>query len=315
MVLGEDQIQVQLKMELAEARAAGAASQLVSRLLESALATGKLVRTATGIARSRLSVVSVALDIATDMLNGLTNRRVLIVGAGRMAELALKHLRGASAAQVGIVNRTLDRAQALAAAYGATAWPIERLEDAIRMADVVVSCTAAPDVIIDAGLVARAMAGRAALPHEPQDQGLLLLDLAVPRDIDRQAAAVPAVRLADVDDLRAICEANRAARAAEVARAEALVQDEVAKFMEWWAVQEVVPTIRALRERAEAIRTTELRRTLAKLPGLSPREQEAIGALSAAIVNKLLHQPIATLKDPEAGGQLAHLVQQLFQLS
>jgi glutamyl-tRNA reductase len=315
MVLGEDQIQVQLKMALAEARAAGAASQLVTRLLESALATGKLIRTSTGIARNHLSVVSVALDIATDMLNGLRGRRVLIVGAGRMAELALKHLRGAAAAWVGIANRTPDRAQALAATYGATAWPFERLEDAIRTADVVVSCTAAPDVIIGADMVARAMAGRAAFrqPHEPE--GLVLIDLAVPRDIDRQAAALPGVRLADVDDLRAICEANRAARAAEVARAEALVQDEVAKFMEWWAVQEVVPTIRALRERAEAIRTAELQRTLAKLPGLSPREQEAIGALSAAIVNKLLHQPIATLKDPEAGGRLAQLVQQLFQLS
>jgi glutamyl-tRNA reductase len=114
--------------------------------------------------------------------------------------------------------------------------------------------------------------------------------------------------------MRAICEANRAARAAEVAGAEELVAAEVAKFMEWWATQDVVPTIRALRERAEAIRTAELHRTLAKLPDLSPREQEAIGALSAAIVNKLLHQPIARLKDPDGGGQLAQVVQQLFKL-
>ena len=142
----------------------------------------------------------------------------------------------------------------------------------------------------------------------------MLLDLAVPRDIERQVAALPGVRLFDVDDMQAICEANRAARAGEVARAEALVAGEVAKFMEWWAAQEVVPTIRALRERAEAIRAAELQRTLAKLPDLSPREQEAIDALSAAIINKLLHRPITTLKDPEAGGQLAQAVQQLFQL-
>jgi len=115
------------------------------------------------------------------------------------------------------------------------------------------------------------------------------------------------VRLVGVDDLRAICEANRAARAAEVAGAEQLVAGEVAKFMDWLAMQGVVPTIRALRERAEAIRTAELHRTLAKLPDLSPHEQAAIGALSAAIVNKLLHQPIARLKGPDGGGQLASL--------
>jgi glutamyl-tRNA reductase len=115
--------------------------------------------------------------------------------------------------------------------------------------------------------------------------------------------------------LQAICDANRAAREAEVAHAEKLVDGEVVKFMEWWAAQGVVPTIRALRERAEAIRTAELERTLAKLSHLAPHEQAAIGALSAAIINKLLHQPIATLKDPKNGVQLAQVVQELFRLS
>jgi glutamyl-tRNA reductase len=223
-----------------------------------------------------------------------------------MAELALKPLHGEATAAPGVVNRTFERAQALAAAYGATAWPFEQLEQAIGAADIVVSCTAASEIVIDAEIVARAWGGRAA-PG-------LLLDLAVPRDIDPRSAAVSGVRLVGVDDMRAICEANRALRAAEVAGAEELVAGEVTRFMEWLAMQEVVPTIRALRERAEAIRTAELQRTLAKLPDLSPREQEAIGALSAAIVNKLLHQPIVTLKDPDSGGQIAQVVQQLFQL-
>jgi len=160
-------------------------------------------------------------------------------------------------------------------------------------------------------MVARALADRGA-PAGHDD--VLLLDLAVPRDIDPLASDVRGARLFDVDDLRVICDANRAARAAEVASAEGLVEGELAKFMEWWAAQEVVPTIRALRERAETIRAAEVERALAKLPDLSPREQAAIGALSAAIINKLLHQPIATLKDPEAGSQLAQAVQQLFQL-
>jgi len=307
MVLGEDQIQVQIKASLAEARAAGMAGQLVSRLLESALAVGKLVRTQTGIARSHLSVVSVALDIARDALGDLSSRRALIVGAGRMAELALKHLRGAAGDSLGIANRTYQRAQELAGAYGATAYPFEQLEEAIAAADVVVSCTAAPELVISAAMLARARAGREA----PQ----VLLDLAVPRDIDHDVARIPGVRLWDVDDLQAICDANRATRAAEVEHAEALVESEIAKFMQWWATQDVVPTIRALRERAEAIRAAELQRTLAKLPGLSPAEQEAIGALSAAIINKLLHQPIARLKDPSSGGQMAQAVQHLFQLA
>jgi glutamyl-tRNA reductase len=307
MVLGEDQIQVQLKAALAEARAADAAGPLVDRLLQSALAAGKLVRSQTGIARSHLSVVSVALELARQTHGSMAAQRVLVLGAGRIAELALKHLRDDAPESIVIVNRTVERAQELADAYGVATRPLEQLAQAIREADVVVSCTAAPQVVIGAELVAQARAGR--------DDGLLLLDLAVPRDVDPAAAELPGVRLIGVDDMRAICEANRAARAAEVASAEELVAAEVAKFMEWWATQEVVPTIRALRERAEAIRTAELHRTLAKLPDLSPREQEAIGALSAAIVNKLLHQPIARLKDPEAGGQLAQVVQQLFQLS
>jgi glutamyl-tRNA reductase len=145
---------------------------------------------------------------------------------------------------------------------------------------------------------------------------LLLLDQAVPRDIDaRVKSLVDVARLFDIDDIRAICDANRAARSGEVAKAEALVADEVAKFMEWWAAQEVVPTIRALRERAESIRQIEIERTLAKLPELSPHQQDAINALSAAIVNKLLHQPITSMKNPDSGGQLARVVQELFQLT
>ena len=306
MVLGEEQILAQLKAALARAQAAGTAGQLISRLLQNALATGKLVRTHTGIARNPVSVVSVALDMARNALGGLAERHVLVIGAGRMAELALKHLRSAVPRSVAIVNRTIAHSQALAAAYGAQVWPFEHLVEALHRADVAISCTSAPDIILGADAIARALDGR--------DTGLLLLDLAVPRDIDRQAAAIPGVRLIDVDDLQAVCAANRAARASEVDAAEALVESEVARFMEWWAMQEVVPTIRALRERAEAIRMAELERTLAKLPDLSPREQQAIQALSAAIVNKLLHQPIASLKEAGTGSQLAQAVQQLFRL-
>ncbi|HEY7599957.1 MAG TPA: glutamyl-tRNA reductase, partial [Candidatus Limnocylindrales bacterium] len=199
MVLGEDQIQVQLKSALAEARAAGAAGPLVDRLLQSALAAGKLVRSQTGIARSHLSVVSVALDLARQTYSSLAGQRVLVLGAGRMAELALKHLRDDAPESIVVANRTFERAQALAETYGVTAQPFEQLARTIGETDVVVSCTAAPEVVIGAELVAQARAGT--------DAPLLLLDLAVPRDVDPAVAELPGVQLIGVDDMRAICEA------------------------------------------------------------------------------------------------------------
>lgn len=325
MVLGEDQVMVQLKSALAEAQAAGATGQRVNRLMHAALATGKLIRTRTEIARSHLSTVSVALDIARQELGSLAHLNVVLVGAGRIAELALKHLRGDAPRSVVLLNRTFERARDLAEQYGAQARPLDQIEQALGAADVVISCTASPDVVIDAAMVERALHDRlsaiavpaAPCPHAPQPghAKLLLLDLAVPRDIDPLAANVPGALLFGIDDMRAICESNRAARESEVTAADHLVEEEVNKFMEWWATQEVVPTIRALRERAETIRQGEIERTLSKLPNLSDREQAAIQALSAAIINKLLHQPIAVLKEGGGDVEMALVVQQLFHLT
>jgi glutamyl-tRNA reductase len=306
MVLGEDQVVAQIKAALADAQAAGTAGLRVTRLLSSALAAGKLVRTRTDIARSHLSTVSVALDIARRELGDLRRLNVAVIGAGRIAELALKHLRGDPPRSTVLLNRTFERAQALAPVYAAHALPFEHLQEALRRADVVLSATASAATVIEAEMVERAMRERAA--------PLLLLDLAVPRDVDPAAAAIPGVKLFGIDDMKPICEANRAGRAAEVAAAEELIAAEATKFTEWWQVQEVVPTIRALRERAESIRRTEVDRTLARMPHLSEREQAAVQAMTAAIVNKLLHQPIAALKDAGGDAQLALAVQELFQL-
>jgi glutamyl-tRNA reductase len=306
MVVGEAQIVAQLKVAMRAAHDAGMLGHVLQRLLQSALAAGKRVRTQTGIARAPVSVVSVALDLARQTLRSLEGRRVTIVGAGRMAELALKHLHAERAIEIRVVGRTPARAAALAERYGVASAPLTELEGAVRASDLVVCCTAAPEVVLDAALVERATEGRST--------PLLLLDLAVPRDVDPRAAALPRAKLFDVDDLQAVSEANRATRRAEIADAEVLLHAEAERFAAWWAAQRVVPTIRALKERAEAIRAAELRRTLARLPELREREQEAIQALSAAIVNKLLHEPITTLKDPHFGGDLADAVQQLFQL-
>lgn len=305
MVLGEDQIVAQIKEALGAAQAAGAIGGAMHRLLHGALAAGKAVRTQTGIASGRLSVVSVAIDLARRTLGGLAGRRALVVGAGRMAELALKHLADEPGVVVTVANRTAARAQELAGRYGAAAVPLDWLEEALRASDVAITATAAPGVVIDAEMAARAARGRG---------GLLLLDLAVPRSIERAAGEAPGVTLFDVDDMRPVCEENRAARAAEIQQAEAIVDEAVARYMEWWSAQRAVPMIRALRERAEAIRRAELERTLARCPELSEREREAIQALSAAIVNKLLHGPITTIKATGANRELLQAARELFDL-
>lgn len=306
MVLGEDQILGQLKSALANAHAAGSIGNVLHRLLHTALATGKLVRTRTAISQNHLSVVSVALDLARQSVGDLSEQRYLVVGAGQMAELTLKHLRAAGARKITVTSRKQSKARRLAAGYGAGACAFEERGSALGLSDVVISCTSAPGAVIDAPMTAAALSGRA----EP----LLLLDLAVPRDVDRAAADVPGATLFDIDDMQAVAAANRAARAVEAAHAERIVVEEVEKFEEWLATQRVVPTIRALRERAEEIRHAEIQRTLARCPELSEAERAAIEALTASIVNKLLHHPIVSLKDPQEGHDIAEVVHRLFQL-
>lgn len=306
MVLGEDQIVGQIKEAYARAHAAGLTGSLLNRLVHRALAAGKLVRTQTGVARNHLSVVSVALDLARQALGSLSGRRIVVVGAGRMAGLALAHLRADAPQAVTVVNRTFERARTLAEHYGAVARPLDGLEEALRDADVALTCTAAPEIVVRYETVARALAGRTA--------PLLLLDLAVPRDVDPRAAVLPGVQLYDVDGMQEVCAANRAARAAEVAGAEALIDVEVEQFMRWWAARRAVPAIRALRARAESIARAEVRRTLARFPDLSPQQRAAIEAMGYAIVNKLLHHPVMALKDQAGGIELAQVVARLFRL-
>lgn len=306
MVLGEDQIVAQLKDAIMAAQQQHAIGQGINRLMQHALAAGKAVRTQTGIARSHLSVVSVALDLARQSLGTLSGKRVLIIGAGQTAVLALKHLSDHSGMHVVIANRTFERAQQLAERYGGQAIPLADLPTALVDADVVLSCTSAPESVIDARMVQSAI-----------DQGShpqLLLDLAVPHDIDPAVGDLPGVQLVNVDDLQVICEANRAARASEITRADEIIDDSVAKFVEWWGTLQAAPTIRALREHAEAIRTAEVQRTLARLPQLSSQEQAAIHALSEAIVNKLLHHPVTALKGEASTAGLIGATQQLFQI-
>jgi glutamyl-tRNA reductase len=306
MVLGEDQIVGQVKEALAIAHAAGAIGPVLHRVLHGALAAGKRARTHTGIATGHVSVVSVAIDAMRQYPDLLKRGRALVIGAGHIAELSLKHLLAGGCSAITIVNRTGARAEALAQRYGVAWRPWDDLNDALATSDIVVSCTSAPGIVLSQQMVERATAGRST--------PLLLFDLAVPRDIDQGVAEIPGVYLHDVDALEPICRTNRALRAAEAERAETIIEGEVAKFMEWWAVQQAVPTIRALRKRAEDIRDAEIRRALARCPELSPQQRETVIALSTAIINKLLHEPIVALRDPEASGELLTAVRRLFNI-
>jgi len=306
MALGEDQIMSQIKAAFTAAQTAGSLGPMTYRLIQAALATGKLVRSDTQLARAQLSVVSVALYLARQTLQSFSNQHVVIIGAGRTAELALKHLKSEPTRSVTLVSRTFERATLLAERYGTQAAPADALASVLTSSDLVISCTSAPDVIISTALATAVHSERASRPW-------MLLDLAVPRDIERRVGVLPNVYLHDVDDMQAICDANRSARAAEVSSAEAIVEAEVAKWTAWWASQEVLPTIRALRAHAESIRVVELERVLARL-NLTSQQEQAVAALTSAIVNKLLHHPMAALKTTGGGDQLAQATKLLFSL-
>lgn len=308
MVPGEDQILAQIKGAVDRAGKLGVLGATTHRLGASALASGKRVRAGTGIARHSLSIVSVALQMATDALGSLQGRRVLVLGAGATAELALKQLAGRNVSSITVTSRTPERMLALAQSYGAATTPWDARAAAIADADIVLCCTSAPSIVISADDVAAALAPRGTeLP-------LAILDLAVPRDVSPAAGELAGVQLWDIDDLQAICDENRARRAGELTRAEAITEREVERFMTWWTARELAPTISALVRRAESIRDAELARLLPRLGSRDARDEELLRTFAARLVNKLLHEPITMLKDDPEGANMAAVVRALFAL-
>jgi glutamyl-tRNA reductase len=290
VVLGEPQILSQVQFALRAAREAQIAGPVLTRLCNEALRTGKLARTRTGIARNRLSIAHAGVDLATRWLDGLSGRKVVVVGAGEIGGLTARILRNTGVADLVITNRTLSRAEALASDTGGRAIPLASLRSEIATADAVFVGTVATGYLIDLPLI-----GERTMP-------LIAVDLSVPRAIDPETANHPLVRLATVDDLDEVTAAQREKYEQEVHQAEALVADATDTFCDWWRTREVVPTIAALRDRAEAIRESELERALRRLHHLSDRDRNQVEALSVAIVNKLLHDPITGLKSDALDG-------------
>ncbi|HEX5504480.1 MAG TPA: glutamyl-tRNA reductase [Thermomicrobiales bacterium] len=312
LILGEPQILGQVRGALAAAREAGAAGPVLTRLCHTALAAGKEARATTGIARNAASVGHAAITLAREICGGLAGREVLVLGAGKMAALTAGALvaaasKGAPAALT-IVNRTPERAAELAARLGGRARPFADLPDALVAADIVVAATGAPEPLVTPEVLAPALARRAGRP-------LLLLDIAVPRDVAPAVGTLPGVTLRDIDDLQGTVAAGLAARRDEVAAVEALLDRHAAAFWEWQRARDVAPTITALRAKAEEIRAAELARTLARLGHLDERDRNTVAALSVAIANKLLHEPTMRLKRPGDGGDYARAAAELFGLA
>jgi glutamyl-tRNA reductase len=271
----------------------GKVGPLLDRLFSHALHTGKKVRTDTAIAESPGTTSSAAAALAAQVFGDLEGSRVAIVGAGKIGSRAARRLTKRGASLSFVANRSEERARELAAELGGATVPLERLVDAIQDADIVVSSTSSPDFVLTKDALSGALSARKGRP-------LLLIDLAVPRDLDPAINDLPDCYLYDIDDLEAVVHDAARGRESEFAKAEAIAVDEAARFREWLAVRDVAPTIASLRERAEAIRRSELAKASARLAGLSERERNAVESLTSQIVNKLLHEPIVRLKEAAA---------------
>jgi glutamyl-tRNA reductase len=306
MVVGEGEVLSQVRVALDAASAVGTLGPVLRRLGSAAVGAGKRVRARTAIGRNPLSVVSLALQAASAHGRPPSGASILVVGAGDTAQTVLSHLQRATPRRVTVASRRVERAQALAARYGAAAIPLEGVADALADTDIVVGCTSAPEVVVRAADVAATRARGSTK--------LLCLDMGVPRDIDPEVRAIPGVTLVDLDELQAAAEENRTRRAREVEAAEVVVCAEVERFMDWWRSRQVVPTIAALRAYAAEVRDSEVAHALARLGDLPARDVFVIQALAQRIVGKLLHRPLTVLKADAEGANMAQVLRQLFQL-
>ncbi len=290
MVLGEPQILGQVREALLRAQRIGRIGPILDRLGRQALIAGRRVRRETPLGLGRPSIPKLATQVAREALGGWTHAKMLLIGAGKVGGLTARALRAADVDTVVVTSRTLPLAEALAAEIGALAAPFEALDRLLTEADIVISCTDSPEVVLGSQRVQRATEERAGRP-------LVIIDLAVPRDVDPEVRLVPGLRLFDLDDLWAAGRAEVDTGA--VARAEAIVEEEAGAFLTWLAGRQAVPTIRALREQAEAILEAELART--------PGDQEHLRAFGRRLFNKLLHHPTVRLRDRAASHGSAYL--------
>ena len=309
VVLGESEILRQVRNAWERAREEGAAGTRLSSLFRHALEVGKRARSETAIGRGVTSLSQAAVDMVTDRLGTLDGTRLVILGAGEMGP-AWPPTSTPGGPDVIVASRTRKRAAALARRVGARAVDIETLPDALADADVLLTSTGSPTVVLTASDLTDVVDRRDGEP-------LLIVDMGMPRDVDPAVGRLPGVTLLDLADLRAFVQVGIDERLKEVGKVRAIVADEVVRFVDATAERQMAPTVSALRDRAEELRVAELDRHRGRLDGLDPQQQEAVTAVTRGLVNKLLHQPTVRLKESAGsarGERLSEALRELFDL-
>lgn len=309
MIVGEAEIQGQVKRAHEAAMSAGVTGPLSNRLFAAALTTGKRVRSETGIGSSRVSVPSVAVDLAQDVLGGLEDRHVVILGAGETSELTAQALAHQGVGTIFVANRHADRALSLAQRFGGSVVGLDGLPDQLLEADIVVSSTSSPHPIVGSEELEVVMEQRTGRP-------LLLIDIAVPRDIDSHCGDIVGVTLYDIDDLQAVVQRNLGTRAEIVPQAEEIVEEEIRRFARWLGQLETLPTVTALREHGNQIVEQILAENAGRWESASERDLMRVEAIARAVLGRLLHEPTIRLRSfsAERGHASLQLVRELFGL-
>jgi glutamyl-tRNA reductase len=305
MIVGEAEVQGQVKRAYEAALAAGTTGPLTNRLFGAALQAGKRVRSETGIGRERVSVSTVAVDLARDVVGDLRARSVVIIGAGETAELTARALADQGVRTVFVANRHAARARSLAERFGGEVGSLESLPVRLQEADIVVASTSSPHPIVGADELELVMRARDGRP-------LVLLDIAVPRDIEHACGDLDGVRVYDMDDLQAVVARNLEVRDAERTQAEAVVEEEIQRFARWMAQLDVMPTIAALREHGARIVDQVLAENVGRWESASPRDRARVEAMARSVMQRLLHEPTIRLKESGHGAQ--QMMRELFGL-
>jgi glutamyl-tRNA reductase len=310
MVVGEAQILGQVKEAYATARAVGAVSSQLDLLLTRAFAVAKRVRTETAVGTSAVSVASVAVELAKKIFGSLQGKHVYLVGAGKMSELAARHLQAHGAASIFVANRTYERARQLAAKFNGEAINFSQIYNTCDRADIVITSTGAPVAIFKREHGEMFLARR-------KNRPMFFIDIAVPRDVDPEMNKLDGIFVYDIDDLQQAVTSHVADRKKEAERAESIINMEVERFQARLQTLEVVPTIVSLQDHLETIRQAEIDRVRGRLGSLSPEQEMAIETLTRGIINKIMHTPISALKTAAKESEattVVDLVRRLFNL-
>jgi glutamyl-tRNA reductase len=310
LVIGEPQILGQVAQAYEAAKQNGSAGKILSQLFQAAIRAGKRTHTETTISRNPASIASVAVHLISETVPDLARARVLVLGAGEMAELSVESLRKRGVKEITVINRTLEKAQELARRWDGQAGALYMLPEYLPDMDIVISSTGAPHTIIQRELVHSAVRER---PNRP----LVFMDIAVPRDVDEGVRDLAGVRLFDMDQLSETLHTSLAQRQSQVPRVEAILAEEQAAFEAYLAALNVVPIIVELREQANSIRQNEVEKALRRMPQLTPEMERQIEALTISIVNKILHSPTSRLREEAQGpqaGDYADITRYLFGL-